>query len=132
MRAIASDTAIAVSADAWARRGRIIVKAAIIALACGTTLLPFYPLTVQAEPSTAACTDYAHRYAQQQTRGQVLGGAVGGSAVGVGIGALFGKPGAGALIGGGLGTIGGGSRKSQNYKANFEDGFVDCMAGRVQ
>ena len=39
---------------------------------------------------------------------------------------------AGALIGGGLGTIGGGSRKSQSYKANFEDGFIDCMSGRAQ
>jgi uncharacterized membrane protein len=95
-------------------------------------LLAFCPLTAQAEPSAAACTDYAHSYAQKQTKGMVLGGAVGGSAVGVGVGALFGKPGAGALIGGGLGTIGGGSRKSQSYKANFEDGFIDCMSGRAQ
>ena len=103
------------------------------ALACGVAVLAFCPSTaVWAEPSAAACTDYAHRYAQQQTSGMVLGGAVGGSAVGVGIVALFGKPGAGALIGGGLGTIGGGSRKSQNYKTIFEDGFIDCMSGRVQ
>lgn len=102
------------------------------ALACGAVLLAFCPLTAQAEPSAAACTDYARSYAQKQTRGMVLGGAVGGSAVGVGVGALFGKPGAGALIGGGIGTIGGDSRKSQSYKTNFEDGFIDCMAGRAQ
>ena len=103
------------------------------ALAYGVALLAFWPPTLaQAEPSAAACTDYARRYAQNQTRGMVLGGAVGGSAVGVGIGALFGRPGAGALIGGGLGTIGGDSRKSQSYRTNFEDGFIDCMAGRAQ
>jgi uncharacterized membrane protein len=96
-------------------------------------LLAFSPLTVaHAEPSAAACTDYARGYAQQQTRGIVLGGAVGGSAVGALVGSVFGKGGAGALVGAGLGSISGDRRKSQSYRANFEDGFIDCMAGRVR
>ena len=110
------------------------MKAATVkALACGMALLAFYPLAAaHAEPSAAACTNYAHGYAEKQTRGIVLGGAVGGSAVGALVGSFFGKAGSGALVGAGLGTIAGGSQKSQSYKVNFEDGFIDCMAGRVQ
>ena len=85
------------------------MKAATVkALACGMALLAFYPLAAaHAEPSAAACTNYAHSYAQKQTRGIVLAGAVGGSAVGGLVGSLFGKAGAGALVGAGLGTIAG-------------------------
>jgi uncharacterized membrane protein len=102
-------------------------------LAFATALLAFYPLTAaQAEPSAAACSDYAHNYAQKQTSGIVLGGAVTGSAVGGLVGSLFGKMGAGAVVGAGLGTIAGSGRKSQSYKATFEDAFIDCMAGRIQ
>ena len=125
---------MSVSARQPDRKGRIIVKAATMtALACGMALLAFYPLAAaHAEPSAAACTDYAHGYAQKQTRGIVLAGAGVGSGVGGLVGSIFGKAGAGALVGAGLGTITGSSRKSQSYKAHFEDGFIDCMAGRVQ
>jgi uncharacterized membrane protein len=110
------------------------VKAAITkALACGVALLAFCPITVtQAEPSAAACTDYARSYAQKETRGVVLAGAGVGSGVGGLVGSIFGKSGAGAIVGAGIGTIAGSKQRSQNSKAIFEDAFIDCMAGRVQ
>jgi uncharacterized membrane protein len=107
------------------------------ALACGIALLAFGTLTVahtvaRAEPSAAACTDYARNYAQQQTRGIALIGTGTGAGVGGLVGGIFGKAGAGAVIGAGIGTIAGSKQRSQNSRAIFEDAFIDCMAGRVQ
>lgn len=103
------------------------------ALACGMALLAFCPLTAaHAEPSAAACTDYARSYAQQQTRGIALIGAGTGAGVGGLVGGIFGKAGGGAIIGAGIGTIAGSKHRSQSAKAVFEDAFIDCMAGRVR
>jgi len=95
-------------------------------------VLAAFTTSAMAEPPVPLCKEYAERYAQQQTSGGVLKGGAVGAGVGAAIGGLFGGAGAGAAIGGGLGAIGGGARKSSNYKNFYVDGFGDCMAGRVK
>jgi uncharacterized protein YcfJ len=94
-------------------------------------LLPFVT-TAQAEPPVPLCQQYADSYAHRQASGGVLKGGAVGAGVGAAIGSFFGGAGTGAAIGGGLGAIGGGARKSSEYKTAYVDGFTDCMAGRVK
>ncbi len=115
------------------RTGRMIVKAKTSrALACSLILLVSFPIAAtHAEPSVEHCRSYAEDYASGKSRGQVALGALVGSSAGTGIGMIFHAPGAGAVIGTGLGVIAGGNRRSQVYKKVFEDAFIDCMAGRA-
>jgi hypothetical protein len=88
---------------------------------------------VHAQGSAAACDRYAENYANgHASSGQVLGGAAVGSLFGAGIGAIFSESSAGALIGGTIGVISGGRKKSVSYSNVYDAAFRDCMAGRVR
>lgn len=94
--------------------------------------LAFLTTAALAEPPVPLCQQYADRYAHQQTAGGILKGGAIGAGVGAGIGAIFGGAGAGAAIGGSLGALGGGAKKSAEYKDLYVEGFTDCMAERVK
>ena len=83
--------------------------------------------------SSIVCDGYARSYAEKNSRkGQMLMGTGGGALIGAGLGAIGGAAGVGAAIGGGIGLIGGGMRRKQTSDQMYSAAYRDCMAGRAR